>query len=277
MIVNYAFSHSNHGMKMIRITVLFATTILCASLVSSCSTLTGKKSVSKQQILDSEMGIIMSYLNSGETRLALTRIENARKKYPKNPDLLNLMGLSQMALTNSNVAIKYFKMAYKQDPMAHTLLNLSSAYLTLKKYKSARNALNQAIRIEPEYSHRERIYHNIAYTHQKERNYKNAIKYYRKALAINPTYHKSWQEIAQSYESLKQNKKAIYAYQKARNFCENCYSPNLALTKAYLRMNQPRSAIKTIRKYLNIEGISAVDEKKARNVLTKLSRSKRRL
>ena len=273
-------NHSDNTFSINFSKKLFWVFTLCFAVITSttsCSALTGKKSVSKKQILDSEMGIIVSYINSGETRLALNRINSARKEHPNNSDLMNLMRLTQMALKNSLVAAKYFKMAYKKDPKAHSLLNLSSAYLTLKKYGLARKSLAKALSTDLEYDKKERIYHNIAFTYQKQKKYTQAIKFYKKALSVEPTYHKSWQELANNYEASKQRTKALHAYKKARDFCQNCFAPNLALAKAYLRRKNKTTALKTMKNFLKIESISAVDQKKARQSISSISRKKIRL
>jgi tetratricopeptide (TPR) repeat protein len=99
---------------------------------------------------------------SAETKGDLARIHNnydsaigyylsALRATPRNPNLYNKLGITELQLHEPGAANKYFKQALKYDPRnAHALNNLGAvAYLT-RKYNPAVRYYKQALALEEE-------------------------------------------------------------------------------------------------------------------------------
>lgn len=215
-------------------------------------------SVQEDEALKSEKGIIVTYINSGELSVALRRLRLSLDKYPNDSELNNLMGLVQLSLKNYKSSLDYFQRSYQIEPKPLVELNISSAMIETGDHKGARTILARLIKTPKDkgYQYKERLYHNLAFSYQKTKNYTTAIRLYKKALEENPTYHMSWQNMGQCYEFLKNTKLALDSYQKAKLNCFGCYEPITLLVDFHLNNNNTQAAVKELQDYL---GVSSAD------------------
>ena len=246
--------------------------ITATSLLLSCQT-TNQKS---KEDLKSEKGIIVSYINSGELSLALKLLNKNLAKLPRDAELNNLMGLTQLSLSNFDRAIHYFTISYKLDPKPLVKLNMSSAYLELGKYKEARNILTNLIRDQSStsYTMKERLYHNLGYSYELTNDNDKAIKMYKQAVIENPTYHMSWLQLGRVYIKLKKQNDAIEAFKKAVSFCEPCIEPTEELYMTYMHNGQVLEAKSLLKKYLGNEYISTTNKIHAQKLMNRLTAKK---
>ena len=81
--------------------------------------------------------------------LAISYYQQALKATPKNPTLLNKLGISELKLGDRGQARKYFSRALKADPKNISALNNLGAVAYLdKKYKTAVKYLKQALELD---------------------------------------------------------------------------------------------------------------------------------
>jgi tetratricopeptide (TPR) repeat protein len=175
-----------------------------------------------------DMGLI--YDNSDNFDEALNCYEESLKIDPNYAIALNNTGwLYEKFKKDNKTAVSYYRKALEADPNYVTprknLMRLKSskketaedwnsegeAYFQKKNYKEALKHFKKAAALKPG----ERLYlHNIGKAYHWLRKNKDAIKYFEKANAISPhfdTYlHMGW-----AYRNLKKYKKALESYKKA--------------------------------------------------------------
>ena len=119
-----------------KLTSLFTLSLLIITLFG-CQTIQKEDSPEKRkkEILDTQKSLIVSFLNKSMPHLALKELRVLIRKSPEDADLLNLMGLTQLSLNNSRVAVKYFKRSYNESPSISVALNLSSSYITFSNIR----------------------------------------------------------------------------------------------------------------------------------------------
>ena len=223
----------------------------------------------KKEILDTQKSLVVSFINKGMPHLALKELRVLVRKNPKEPDLLNLMGLTQLSLNNPKVAIDYFKRSYKEKESIPVALNLSSAYINLRKYKKAVFLLKktQKTKVYQDYSYPERINHNIALAYEKSNQNKLAIKYYKQALSYNPVYYLSLMRLGELYRRNGKVKTSMKYFYRAKTSCAVCYDPIRSLSYNYIALGSPKKAIPLVKNYLKVKEISPKNKYKGNKLL----------
>ena len=202
--------------------------------------------------------------------LALKELRGLIRKKPKEADLLNLMGLTQLSLNNSKVAVKYFNRSYKASPSISVALNLSSSYINLEKYSKAIKLL-KTIKRSPmyeNYKYPERINHNLGLAYEKKKKNDVALKYYKDALKYNPVYYLTLMRIAELYRRTGKVKTSMKYFYKAKSSCGICYDPVKAISHNYVAMGKGSKAIPIIQKFLKTKDLSPLNRKRASRLLT---------
>lgn|GEM_PF-5831817 len=235
--------------------------------ISSCKSSHVRKG-SKKDLL-AEKGIIASFLNAGRFQNVQKRLQENMAKHTSDADFPLLMGLAQMALSNSVVAERYFRKSLRLKASDAANLNLSSALIEQNKFKEAKGILDKLL-VQKSYRHKERAYHNLGYLYQKAGRHKVAVRYFAKGLKNNPTYHVSWQAKAKSYIHLRQDKKAYQALKNARRNCNACYAPVAAMVDFFLQKQKKKLASNVLRDYLGTVGINPTQAEVAKNKLAKI-------
>ncbi len=239
-------------------------------VLSSCKT--GKVRKGSKKDLLAEKGIIASYLNAGRFQNVQKRLQDSMLKHPRDADFPLLMGLAQMALTNSGVAETYFRKSLDLKKSFAAELNLSSALIEQKKYKEAKSILDKLVANE-DYRHKERAFHNLGYLFQRVHRHKAAVTYFAKGLKKNPTYHVSWQAKAKSHLRLKEDKMAYKALKNARQNCNACYAPVSAMVDFFIAKRNKDLASKVLSDYLSTAGINPTQAEVAKKRLAKIQRN----
>ncbi|SMF46059.1 tetratricopeptide repeat protein [Pseudobacteriovorax antillogorgiicola] len=233
----------------------------------------------EQAILASQKSLIVNFLNKGVPNMALKELRRLLTLHPKDPDFLNLMGLTQLALENPNQAIKYFRRAYTVHPRTSVALNLSSAYIEAGRFAKAIQVLKK-VKDDPvsqNYQHPERIFHNIALAAERNQNNRMAEKYYIVALSENPNYYLSLMRLGQLYERTKRPVDAQKTFSKAKSACPKCFDPVNALAMGFVASGKHKSAYIILRRYLNKKEIPDDGRQKAEKLITmvkKIARSR---
>jgi tetratricopeptide (TPR) repeat protein len=80
--------------------------------------------------------------------LAISNYQQALRAEPKNPQILNKLGISELKSGERGTARKHFSQALKSDPHNISALNnLGAVYCLDKKYKNAVKYLKQALEL----------------------------------------------------------------------------------------------------------------------------------
>ena len=199
--------------------------------------------------------------------------------HPKDADFQNLMGLTQLAMENPSKASKYFKNSYKINPRTSVALNLSSAYIEDGKFLKAIQLLKKVNKdkVSENYQYPERIFHNIALAAERNRNHRQAVKYYQVALSENPNYYLSLMRLGQLYEKSKRPLDAQKTFVKAKNSCPKCFDPVNALAMGFIAKGKHRSAFRVLKRYARKNEISDENRMKAKKLIVmvkKIARSR---
>lgn len=212
--------------------------LLLASIIWNygCQSIKKDQNAEDPEVANSVQNVAISLLNKGKPDMALKELNNYYISYKENGAILNLMGLTYLALKEPVKAEKFFISSIEVFDSPAKQLNLSSALIYQKNFKEALKVLGK---MEPNimesYSYPERVYHNLGIVHQKQKKLKKGIKYYQKALKYNQTFLPSLIKLAQIYYSYSSKpKKSFQFIERARGVCPECYIP-LMLEVYYLR------------------------------------------
>ena len=236
-----------------------------AILLSSACQTSGKAKQDATQVLESQKKIVVSYLNSGLPSQAHGELRKIIDKNPNNADFLELMGVTQLALKNPEKAIFYLRKAYQQNGDAKTGLNLSSALIAARLWSQAQRLILTLLKESRNdtYPRTERLYHNLGLIHQERGDHTRAERYYRKALAENPSYYLTLLKMGLLYRQQQRYDDAIIWLNKALNFCRKCLEPVRHLSSVYRRMGKQQQAFTTVDTYSRQTGLSLQERRAA--------------
>lgn len=227
----------------------------------------------EQKTLNAQKTLIMHYLDIGKPSEAYMEVRKVLKQYPDDPELLNLIGLSLLALHKPYLAIQYFRKSYSISLQPATALNISAALLELKNYFKAIRFLKKFLKKHQNYIYKERVYHNIGIAYESLKQYNIAEQYYLKAIDENPAYIITIVKLGKLYQNLNKIDLAIQKFEDALYKCPNCYDPLESLVYVLQHTNKHDQAKKIILQYLANKGIRAEDHAKALSLLKTIDAS----
>jgi Tfp pilus assembly protein PilF len=138
---------------------------------------------------------------------------DAVKKFRKDHKILNRLALMYTETGQIENALVYYKLALEKNPFdIYTLNNVGSLLITADRFSSARQFLNRALLLEPDYSD---AWFNLGLAATKENNIKEAVKNYKKALQIDPGAANAARNLANLYFRNKNFKNAEKYYKVA--------------------------------------------------------------
>jgi len=104
---------------------------------------------------------------------------------PRNPQILNRLGIVYEALHNLPQARDFYQRALKADPnYSAAVNNLGSLYYNTKNYGRAAREYRRAIKLDSTVAS---YYSNLAYTCLARKKYKEMVEAFRSALALDPS------------------------------------------------------------------------------------------
>ncbi len=159
---------------------------------------------------------------------AISLLEEGRKQYPDNGDILLLLSNSYIAAGKLDVAKEAFKAGVEKEPdNKFYRYNYGSLLLNAKEYAEAAKQLAKAVELDPEY---ENAIYNLAVTYVKwgaemreadpendsyKEKYKLALPLLEKYLTINKEESAIWDLLGKVYANLGMNDKSKEAFEKA--------------------------------------------------------------
>lgn len=255
--------------------------LVCVNIIfiistSACQTIQGSDDRGEKEadIRNDQKALVVSLLNKGQAQMAHSELRSLLFKYPEDPDLLNLMGLSYLALAQPEQSIIWFQKSLREENRVSVALNLSSALIESTKYDTAISYLLK-LKKDPRarsYRYPERIDHNIALAAERKNLMTQAIKYYKKALAINPQYYLSLMRLGQVYEKMEKPVMALDQFKMARSVCNLCFDPVVGLVNNYQKLGRNREAGESIKLYLSQKQVTPENKTRAMSLVKDMKR-----
>ena len=231
---------------------LFLFAYISASLVA-CQTLdTDKPSAASTQ--ETKKQIVINSLDSGQATQALKEVRALLAESPDDPEVLNLHGLVQLALRNTNKSIESLDKARQLQPENMTFtLNLSSALIQAQQFSKATTLLKDALASDAakSYLYRERLYHNLGLISELSGDSVRAERWYGKALEENPTNFMTLLKMARIYETTHRSRLALDKLETAKAACVRCPEPVESIVRILVkekRLKEARNAVDSFEK-----------------------------
>ena len=218
--------------------------------------------------------LLQAYKNTGQLDTAINLLEQRIREKPSAADY-NTLGIYYYQQGEFDIAINAFESAVKLDPYLkapkHNLHQLfrekAFTAMKMKNYSEATDALERIIKLNPLDS---RSYTLIADGYAQVNDYAPAIKYYQKALELNPVSKLTKQGLARCYNNygvtLRNSQKwdeAITTYRKALKLQPNFHIARINLSDAFWqKANSLRNSgevAKAINAYLELQKLNPND------------------
>lgn len=235
------------------------TLLACQSMDKS------KTVVSEHDRLQTRKQMVLNSIDSGQAAQALFDARRLAEEYPSDASVMNVLGLTHMALKNSPKAIDALEKASRIDP-SETMytLNLSSAYVQAGRHQAARTLLEKKLKSAEfaRYQFPERVYHNLGLIADLTGNSVRAENYYNKALTENPTNFLTLLELARIYERTHRRILAADKLETARATCPRCIEPVEALVRIYMMQGKSKVALDIVEAMEKNEGLTEQQTKR---------------
>ena len=164
-----------------------------------------------------------------ENKLNLARKEYKKllEQFPKNIDILYLLGTLEIQSNNFKNGTYYLLKAINLNPnVAPFYNNLAVAYTELSNFKDALFYVNNAITIKNNYYE---AYNTKANIYFKQKKLDEAIDSYKKAISLNPKYFEAYNNLGVAYKEIKKFAKAEKSFKSALDINPNYLSALLNL------------------------------------------------
>ncbi len=162
----------------------------------------------------------------------ISYLEEGRKKYPSNSDILLLLSNAYIKANKIDVAMDAFKAGVEQEPNnKYYRYNYGVLLLGANKYAEAAEQFKKALEIDPKY---ENAIYNLAVTYVKwgaamneeamakgedseayKEKYKEAYPYLEQYLKLKPNEASVWELLGKVYANLGMKEKSMDAFNKA--------------------------------------------------------------
>lgn len=191
-------------------------------------------------VLDAEtrFNIGLAHLRDGRPQLALEEFRRAIKQDAKNPYFFKGLGLAHAALRQYGDAIGAFRKALELNPYYVDVRNdLGTALVLAGKRNEGKSefltAFNDPTNPTPEISAR-----NLGQAHFEERNYNEAINWFRSSLSRNKAYADAYLGLADALLVLGKAAEAATLLETGVRECPDAVAVQVALGDAYYRLGR---------------------------------------
>jgi protein O-GlcNAc transferase len=139
--------------------------------------------------------------------------DEALKHDPKNPHVLNNMGIAHRESGRLDSALKYFQRAIEVAPTAAIHNNLGVLFYNLRRFKDAADEYQKAVKINPQYAE---AWANLGNALKDLHHSALALKAYDKAIELNPNFAWALSCMAHIQQKLANPTKSIEYANRAR-------------------------------------------------------------
>ena len=139
-----------------------------------------------QQTKDKKINRLIALFTNGEVEKCKRETKKVLEKYPSEPFLFNLLGVTHAETNLFEKAIAYYKKAIKLNPSYFEVYNnIGVAYNHWNKPDLAVESLRHAIKLNPNYAE---AFNNLGNSQKELSDYEDAIESYENALKIDSNY-----------------------------------------------------------------------------------------
>ncbi len=193
-----------------------AVAVLVSILLQGCVT-SGQRNENPEKAAQIYAELGLEYLRQGKLELALVKLERSLELNEKYPLTHHYIAEVYKQLGDMKAAEKYYNSAIRYDSDNPALLNNFGAFLCQQsRVDESEEYFLRAVKV-PRYRTPELAYENLALCALHNGKKEKAEQYFRKALAVKPTLHKSLYQMALlNYDN--------GAFMKARAFIQRFHS-----------------------------------------------------
>ena len=175
-----------------------------------------------------------------------------------NAELYNLIGVLKLQKGEVDSAIEYVEEAIKKSPEAYFFETLFQAYIRKQDYEKIISNEELVLKLYPENFS---LLFNLALAHKNLKNNKVAIKYYEKALKIDPSSYQAWFNLAHLYGVEAETKNAASAMKICYKLRPKDDETEYFLAIALLRIKDYKHGLKHFEKRICKAAAEAILEK----------------
>jgi tetratricopeptide (TPR) repeat protein len=190
-----------------------------------------------------------AYMNQGDLTAALRELLKAEELNPDDAIVHNDLGLCYMLKKRMPDAIAHFKKAIELKPgYAPARNNLGTAYLEMQEWVAAigvfKEITQDLLYATPHYP-----LANLGLAYYNKGQYRTAMRYYKKALEIQPDFANALRGVGRTYLATNQGRLALKYLQRAVKAAPRAPEIHYDLGEAYLLVGRYREARNA---YLNV-------------------------
>lgn len=189
----------------------------------------------------------------------------ALKLDSENAEIYNLLGVLKLQQNDVISAVNWVEKAVEKSPNAYFYETLFQAYIRAKLYKQIVLKEDEVMK---SFSDNFSLLFNLALAFKNLKKNKEAIKYYDKALKINPASYQAWFNLAHLYSVEGETKNAVSALKICKKIKPNDEDTEYFYSLALMRTKDYNTALKYFEKRLCRETAVALQNKTYPNKAT---------
>lgn len=190
-----------------------------------------------------------AYMNQGDLTAALRELLKAERLNPDDPIVHNDLGLCYMLKKRMPDAIAHFKKAIDLNPgFAPARNNLGTAYLELKEWDAAIRVFKEITK-DLLYATPHFPLSNLGLAYYQKGQYRTAMRYYKKALEVQPDFANALRGVGRIYLATNQGRLALKYLKRALKAAPRAPEVHMDLGEAYLlvgRIADARNAYENV-------------------------------
>ena len=204
-----------------------------------------------QSVKDIQINKAISLFNEGKVKKSLKEAVVAKKKYPNEPFIYNLLGVLYAEMESYTDSIKNYSKAIKLNPKYFEAYNnIGVAYTSCKKINKAIEFFNRAIEINPSYAE---AYNNRGNAFKEKKEFHLALESYKKSIQINPNFIDAISNAGIVYDIMDNFTKAEMYFKKAVSLNPTNTSLLYRLSNCLYNSKDYERAIDVCKKIINFD------------------------
>lgn len=220
--------------------------ITAIAILSACA---GQQVGKDPELAKATRTIGEAYMNQGDLTAALRELLKAEQLNPDDPFVHNDLGLCYMLKKRMPDAIVHFKKAIDLNPgYAPARNNLGTAYLELKEWDAAIRVFKE-ITQDLLYATPHFPLSNLGLAYYEKGQYRMAMRYYKKALKLQPDFANALRGVGRTYLATNQGRLALKYLMRAQKAAPQAPEIYLDLGEVYLlvgRIADARNAYENV-------------------------------
>ncbi|GAB4538848.1 MAG: hypothetical protein Fur0020_07780 [Thermodesulfovibrionia bacterium] len=223
--------------------------MLIYGLIVSCLSFYGCATMDAENInrAEAHYKLGVSYMSKGEIKDAFIEFQKTINIDPKHKEALNSLGIISARFKKYDDAISYYNRAISLDPnYSEAMNNLGVVYLELEKWDDARRYFKMATE-NPLYMTPEKAYSNMAFAYYKKGDYKSAEDAVNEALIRSPNFSFALYISGLIHVATGDDELAIKDLNKVLGIVPDHIDTHWEIAHAYLRIGERDKAVEHFR------------------------------